>query len=507
MTKSSTPQKSKPLPRLSEAARHVVIPEGIVTSVYPRVKRRLSEVGVEFDPWQQGFGSIMLGCRENGKYAATVGGVVASIPRQVGKTFTIGNIVIGLCLEFPGTRAVWTSHHNRTTTNTFRSFQAMVKRKAIAPHLEPGRSNGIREANGEQEIRFRNGSIIMFGARAQGFGRGMDEIDIEVFDEAQILSLKALEDMVPATNQARHPHGALIFFLGTPPRPTDDGEAFTSKRDKALKDKPEGDVVLTRGDQVYVEFSADSNAKPDDQSQWRKMNPSFPHRTPLESMLRMRENIPDDDSWAREAMGIWPSNGGGLITEDMWSALKDLKSEPLDPVSFGVYANKGQTAAAIAVAGYRSDGKIHVGIVPVATDTPDVNMLPGLEWIPPRVKELFIKWAPCAVMVDERSEAGAVIQDMKDLGVEVQTTNATGMANACSKFLSVVNENGLRHRGAKDLQKSVCAGKKRDLADAWAWDRKDATSDITQLVAVTLALHGLIVHGRVQETQVWGFYS
>lgn len=258
---------------------------------------------------------------------------------------------------------------------------------------------------------------------------------------------------------------------------------------------------------MYVEFSADSNAKPDDQSQWRKMNPSFPHRTPLESMLRMRENIPDDDSWAREAMGIWPSNGGGLITEDMWSALKDLKSEPLDPVSFGVYANKGQTAAAIAVAGYRSDGKIHVGIVPVATDTPDVNMLPGLEWIPPRVKELFIKWAPCAVMVDERSEAGAVIQDMKDLGVEVQTTNATGMANACSKFLSVVNENGLRHRGAKDLQKSVCAGKKRDLADAWAWDRKDATSDITQLVAVTLALHGLIVHGRVQETQVWGFYS
>lgn len=209
--------------------------------------------------------------------------------------------------------------------------------------------------------------------------------------------------------------------------------------------------------------------------------------------------------WLNQPVPLTPL--GGPITEDMWAALKDSQSEPLDPVSFGVYVNKGQTAAAIAVAGYRSDSKIHVEIVPVATDTPDVKMLPGLKWIPGRVKELVTKWAPCAVMIDERSEAGAVIEDIQALGVTIETTNATGMANACSKFLSVVKEDGLRHRGAKDLQKSVCGGKKRDLADAWAWDRKDATSDITQLVAVTLALHGLIVHGRVQETEVWGFYS
>ena len=85
-----------------------------------------------------------------------------------------------------------------------------------------------------------------------------------MFDEAQILGLKALEDMVPATNQARNQHGALIFFLGTPPRPSDDGEAFTSKRDKALKGKPAGEVVWTHGNQVYVEFSADEGAELDD---------------------------------------------------------------------------------------------------------------------------------------------------------------------------------------------------------------------------------------------------
>ena len=67
----------------------MVIPEGIVSSVFPRVERRLNAAGVVFDLWQQGFGTAALGCRANGKYAASVGGVVASIPRQVGKALDL----------------------------------------------------------------------------------------------------------------------------------------------------------------------------------------------------------------------------------------------------------------------------------------------------------------------------------------------------------------------------------------------------------------------------------
>ncbi|QRZ10089.1 terminase [Mycolicibacterium austroafricanum] len=477
----------------------MVIPDGITTSVWPRVQKRLTDAGVFFDLWQQGFSTAALGCRADGKYAATIGGVVASIPRQVGKTYTVGNLLIGLCLEFPGLRAVWTSHHNRTTTNTFRSMQSMVRRKGVAHHLAP---NGIRTANGEQEIRFVNGSIIMFGAREQGFGRGMDAIDVEVFDEAQILTIKALEDMVPATNQARNPHGGLIFFIGTPPRPTDPGEAFTAKREKALKLLAAGEFRATVGDQLYVELSADPSADPDDREQWRKANVSFPYRTPLESMLRMRENIPDDESWLREAMGIWPVHGGGLISPEMWSELKDVHSKPEDPVSFGVYVNFDQSQAAIGVAGYRADGKIHVGVVPAATGE-SATSLPGTGWIAGRVKELAEKWSPCATVIDARSEAGALIEDVQALGVEVATTTAVAMANACGRFLAAVKEDELRHDGSPFLQASVCAGKKRDLADAWAWDRKDRTSDITQLVAVTLALHGLIANGRQPGVDVW----
>jgi hypothetical protein len=473
-------------PKLSEVARHLIVPEGIVTTVWPRVESRLNGAGIYFDRWQQGLGSVALGCRENGKYASSVGGNTLSIPRQVAKTFFVRCLVTGLCLEFPDTHWVWTSHHGTTTNKTFANFQALVQSKSIRQHLKQDRSNGIRSTNGQQQIAFRNGSMIQFGAREQGFGRGMDEVDGEVFDEAQILSIDALEDMVPATNQAKHPHGGLLFFMGTPPRPKDPGEAFTEKRQKAIDGKTT--------DALYVEISGEPGTDPEDESKWPTFNPSYPLRTPRESMLRMLENIPNVDSREREMMGIWPVRGGGLISPDQWSALADGKSEPKDPVSFGVYVSRSGSAA-IGVAGYRADGKIHVGVVPQIAGSRDGTM-PGLGWIPPRIKELRDKWKPCAVVIDERSEAGALIEDIQALNVTIETTTATKMASACVKFLAAVDEGQLRHRGTAELQASVCAGKPRDLLDSWAWDRKDRNSDITQLVAVTLALHGLMVNGR-----------
>src|SRR5699024_5620552 len=94
------------------------------------------------------------------------------------------------------------------------------------------------------------------------------KVDVLVLDEAQILTEKAMEDMVPATNAA--PNG-LVLMMGTPPRPADPGEVFTSRREAALS----GDD----SDVLYVELSADKDCSPDDRRQWAKANPSFPFRT------------------------------------------------------------------------------------------------------------------------------------------------------------------------------------------------------------------------------------
>jgi hypothetical protein len=471
--------------RLSEVARHVVKPSRIVSTDWPVVEVICRDkLGIEFDEWQRGAGRLILAKREDGALASAVGGIGMSLPRQVGKTYLLAGLIFGLCVDSPGLLVIWSAHHSRTHGETFLSMQAFAERTKIAPFIDK-----VYTGSGDEEIRFLNGSRILFGARERGFGRGIPGVDILVMDEAQILSDRALENMLATLNTSKF---GLQLYVGTPPKPDDDSEAFTRMRTEALGGESD--------DLVWIECGADDDADLDDKRQYAKANPSYPHRTPLTSIQRLRKKL-TPEGFSREAMGIWPqAGGGGLISPSQWSALADPQSEPIDPVSFGVYVSRGQANTAIAVAGYRADGKIHVGIVPAITGRADVVTLPGLGWIPYRIKDLADKWRPCAVVIDEKSEAGALVEDIQALGVEVEKTTATTMANACARFLSAVNEDELRHGGSPELQLSVCAGKARDLLDSWAWDRKDRASDITQLVAVTLALHGLIVKGR-QVTQ------
>lgn len=464
-------------PRLSEAARHLVYPSTIRSSVYPRVEQKLKSVGVQFDPWQQGFGSIALGLDESGQYASTIGGVVASIPRQVGKTFTIGNLLIGLCLVFPGLRVIWTSHHLQTTSNTFQSMQGMVRRKKIFAHVAE-----VRLVNGEQRIRFTNGSVIMFGARAMGFGRGMDKIDIEVFDEAQILPLRALEDMVPATNQAQHEHGALLFFIGTPPRPIDDGESFTSKRMQALEGNSDDDMV-------YVEFSADPDASPDDRSQWPIMNPSYPSRTPLASMLRMRKNLPDSGAWRREAMGIWDemTRHKAVIKGSDWDGLASAGPDggtPPDALAAHV-SHAGQ----ISVHACWIDGEdAHAEEVWAGSDSEK-----AVRWIASRTRRRT------PVMVYGHGPSAALIPQLRARRIAVNQASIGDMSKACGLLLNRAAAGTLTHGGQEAVDDALAIAPRSTLrtAGGWAWDLKDETVNIAPIVGLTLALFAATVTKKV----------
>lgn len=466
-------------PKLSEVARHVVIPEGIVTTVWPRVVAQCADMGVVFDRWQHGIGTVALGKRADGKYAATVGGIVLSIPRQVGKTFLVGMIIIALCVLFPGLTVLWSAHRTRTATKTFASLKGMTSRKKIAPHmLDP------RNTNGEQELRFKNGSVVMFGAREQGFGRGFDEVDIEVFDEGQILTEKALEDMVPAANQSRHEAGALLFFMGTPPRPSDPGEEFTNRRNKALAGKPEGQVQVVAGNMVYVEFSADDTADPDDRRQWSKANPSFPLRTPVESMERMREQLTDVDSFRREGLGIWDDKDGGEFSAKTWRdaglvldgklqntvVALDVRMGLEQSVSLGVVGSTGQGVVGLV-------GKYEHGRGKQWSDAQIVGWVAG---------ELELRGVD-SVAVDEYGQNGPLIPLLEAEGLTVLRLRTGDMRNACMGYAGAVVNGQVHHVNDDPLNLAVLGARRRKSNEGWLWSRTNSVTDVGPLMAVAAA--------------------
>lgn len=217
--------------RLSEVARHVVKPSGITSTGWPAVRETCRvKLGITFDEWQDGAGKLILAKRDDGKLAAMIGGAGMSLPRQVGKTYLLAGMIFGLCINTPGLLVIWSAHHARTHGETFLSMQAFANRAKVKPHIQQ-----VYTGSGDEEIRFVNGSRILFGARERGFGRGIPGVDVLVMDEAQILSDKALENMLATLNTSQF---GLALYVGTPPKPDDNAEAFTRMRTEALSGSP-----------------------------------------------------------------------------------------------------------------------------------------------------------------------------------------------------------------------------------------------------------------------------
>lgn len=484
--------------RLSEVARHVVLPSGIVASLWSAVEGQCAEWGDVFDEWQRGAGGAALALREDDIYAATVGGITLSIPRQVAKTFIVGRIVFALAILFPGLRVLWTAHRLRTSTETFRKLSGLARRAKVAPYID-----AVRSVNGEQEIRFRNGSIIMFGARETGFGRGFDEIDVEVFDEAQILTEKALEDMVAATNQSRHPHGALLFYMCTPPRPNDPGEAVKARRSEALAVKARrvsGEAV--EFDALYVECSADPNVgKPggpslDDRAQLRKGNPSYPLRTPERSILRLRKNLPSDDSWRREGLGVWDDDNATAASEinwDQWDAL-GYTAAPLDGrVAYAVRFSADGARVALAAAMRPLVGMPHVELVKVR------DMAAGTGWL---VDWLVSRWRGAArITVDGKSGAGALVNALREAKIPARvlhTPTTDEVIAAHAMIAEAIRSTSMSHFSQEPLDAAVRGAGRRSIGPlgGWGWKSLSPDVDVTPLDAATLALYAVATGKR-----------
>lgn len=470
-------------PRLSELARHVVVPSGITSTGWPAVVGKCAELGIGFDLWQHGAGKIILAKRADGKYAASIGGVVLSIPRQVGKTYMIGAIVFALCLLSPNVTVIWTAHRLRTANETFTSMRAMARRKKIAPFVEK-----ISLGSGEEEIEFRNGSRILFGARERGFGVGFAEVDVLVIDEAQRATTAALDDMVPTTNQSKQPAGPLLFFMGTPPRPTDSGEVFRQKRTEALSGEDE--------DTAYVEFSADRDADPEDWAQVAKANPSYPRRTPREAILRMRKNL-TEDSFLREGLGIWDElvEVQRVVPSDIWAALDagdEAPAQDAPPSAIGVDMSHTRSLAVSGCWLTPTSAHVEVLALDVARDT-----TAAVDWLVARCGRKI------PVAIDALSPAASLIPSLKARKVKVIVTNATDMSKACGGWYGDVVGGRLSHADQEPLNDALAGAEKRKIGDAggWGWDRKDPAVNLAPLVSVTLAHFAAVVTNKPKTSK------
>jgi len=456
--------------KLSEVTRHLVVPDGIVSTAWPSVERQLDKMGVPLDEWQRGLCTVILGKRESGLYACGVGGAVISIPRQSGKTYTIGALAFAMCLANPGMLVLWSAHRARTHNETFKSMGSMADRPGVAPFV-----SRVLTGAGTEAVEFANGSRILFGARENGFGRGFAKVDMVVLDEAQILTERTMEDMVPATNAS--PNG-LVLMMGTPPRPVDPGEVFSERRDSAISgDDP---------DVFFAEMSADEDANPNDRSQWAKANPSYPHRTSDNSILRMRKLLGSPQSFLREGLGIWDKNSAGrkAFPAGSWDAVADKNPPRVGVKSFGVKFSPDGSHMALAGALRAPDGHIHVEGIKQAP------MSEGTQWLVDFLVER--RNDVSQIVIDGKAGIGYLANALKKRGVTggvVMVPTLDQVMSFHSMFDRAVSQAEITHSGEPELDAQAKSAIRRKIGTqgGFGWEAPLEGDTVALLDAVTLA--------------------
>lgn len=481
MTRSSTLERSD---KLHDLARHVVIPDGIVSTGWPSVRDTLAELGIFFDPWQQGAAQLILSKDSEGFYACTVGGATMSIPRQVGKTFMIGWIVFALCIKHKGLTVTWSAHKKDTADETFDGMKSMASTPQMAPHIDRTPDNGS-----EQKIEFSNGSRVVFGARERGFGRGFTKVDIVVFDEAQILTERAVDDMIPAQNASPN---ALTIMIGTPPKPIDQSEIFEEARRAALS----GDS----DDSLYIEFSADPKADIDDEEQLRKANPSYPKRTNKKSIMRLRRKL-TKESYLRESLGIWDESTSRRMAfpAGKWEARAiENPSDDWPIAAIGIDMNPDRTWVSVTFSFFTEDG-LHLEVTESESYT-EGGSTELLKWIIKTARRRI------PVVIDAYSPARVFEAPLKQAKCLVRVLSASEFSQACMGLHDAVKESTVTHFGQKELNDSVSGATKKPVgkAGAWGFTRDDLDVDLTPLMSSVCAHFGAVKFAKRRSSSTEG---
>jgi phage terminase large subunit-like protein len=435
-----------------------------------------ASAGLYLDPWQQDVLIDALGEREDGNWSAFEVGLIVS--RQNGKGSILEARELAGLFLFGERLILHSAHEFKTATEAFRRVLSLVEntddlRKKVKK---------VQIGHGDEGIELRNGARLRFVARSTGSGRGFSG-DLVILDEAYALTAKQVEALLPTMSARPNPQ---LWYTSSPSLDADSGAHLISVRDRGRAGGP---------GLAYFDYGVEGDLQNlgaidlDDRNLWRSANPAFGIRITEEFIARERAAM-TDEGFARERLGIWPAVGSGsVISMAQWAKLADPDSRRDGDIALAIDIAPLRDHASISVFGRRADGIGHARLIDYA---------PGTDWLLTKLRERIDELSPIAVAMG-RGTYESLKTELADMGLQqsedpehprrgdLAVTSAQDMAAACGQFIDAVRQGSLRYVPVPALDESVSGAKIRQLGDVIAWARKDATTDTSPLVTVTLA--------------------
>jgi hypothetical protein len=467
----------------------------------PEAAELARRAGFPLDEWQFDGVCDMLSVRPDGLWACFEYCEICS--RQNGKTVGIflPRALAGMFL-LRERLVTWSAHEYKTAMEGFRAYKGALLNlgKEVKQNIVKVRSADgdilvkVSNTNGEESFeRLDTGQRVKFIARSKGSGRGFGATNL--IDEAFAYTREQQDAIMPTILAQPNPQ---IGYASSPPLTGDTGEVL-----HALRKRAEGGSADALGwrdwglagylDELTALDEDERRHFLDDRSRWASANPALGGRLSVEKIQRLRESM-SGEGFAREVLGVWPrpaGDGAGIFDPELWSQLADPGSQLVDPVVFAAAATPERGYGSIGVAGARGDRLLHGEVVENRS---------GVNWMLPRLIALNESHKPRAIIIDPASAAGSLIPGLQEAGIEPELLTGRERAAACGALYDAVVEDGrFRHLNQPQLNAAVAGAKRKDMSDAWVFDRKTPGVDISPLDAVSLAVFGHLKHAGDDE--------
>lgn len=458
----------------------------------PEVADLCDLAGFAPDPEQRLFLDALFAFDAGGRSAAFEAAVVCA--RQNLKTGLFKQAALGWLHIADQRLIVWSAHEFSTAQEAFRDLDEL---HAGTPALAR-RVKKVHRANGDEAIELTTGQRLKFRARTKAGGRGLTG-DRVVLDEAFALRADHMGALLPTLSARPDPQVVYGSSAGLP-----ESEVLRRVRDRGRGGSSER--------LLYAEWCAEkrpcahercshepgmSGCVLDDRDGWRAANPALGRRITVEYIEAERDALPPLE-FARERLGWWddPPKPEDVFPAGKWAACDGRPVPDGAPLgALAVAVSFDQTRAAIA-------GAVTVEGI---TYVKPLQSGPGTGWLVEAAAE-WRKSHGVPVVVDGKGPAAPKIGELeRALGDGLVVATTDDMTAACADLFDAVNDERLGHESYPELQNALKVAVQRSVGDRWAWGRRQSSSDISVLEAVTLAAWKARM--PPEAVDVWGFYG
>lgn len=416
------------------------------------------------------------------------------VPRQNGKSLILSiRVLYGLYKL--GENIVFTAQQWETAKSLWKRTWAIVKSTPWLRELVESKTC----SQGRGTIVLKSGAQVVFTTRSKDAGRGLDTVDLEIYDEAYDLTEADMAALSPtkmasedpqtiytssAVNQDQHPNGAVLSAV----------------RERGLA----GEEGL-----FFAEWMAADGLDRTDHGTWRWSNPSFGVIQTVKKLTAELKKFSTEagrKSFDVEYLGRgdWPKLASetptwAVIDENVWRDLHDQAPALTGPIAVSIDRTLDGSLWVIAAAQQTEQGRIHIEI--------GYFQAGSHEQILTLLLAVVGAWNPCVIATDSRSHAAVLEPHLITAGIELIKMTTNQMAISCRAFVDDSEDSVISHSNQPVLNGAVEGAVEHTLPRGdFVFDNRTETPvaplNAAQIARWALLTFGSRISGKTAEPKV-----